>query len=151
MHTMMRCAAAVLLAWATTASTCSTSDNRVTGTYTLSVFESQDTCDQELNSFGSVATISTQGEGYVIDFGDEGELVGDFNAEGILVAQGTIDDQGGGRTTTMLVGLVIRQGQITDGSGRITYNGTYPGNDDVCIQEFVVTGKRNDSHAPVVG
>lgn len=151
MRTMWRGVCAIAVAMATMGSTCDDSDTRVTGTYQLSVFESQDTCDQELNQFGSSVTITAlSGGGYTVNFGGQGELTGDFSDEGVLVAQGVVDDQGDGKTTTMLVGLVIRQGAL-EGTGRLTYNGTFPGNSGACFQEFGLTGSRADNRAPVIG
>jgi len=139
------------LALATMGSTCDESDNRVTGTYTLTITESRDTCDQEPNTFASSVTITAQsGGGYVVSFGEDAELTGEFSDDGVLVAQGIIDDQGDGRTTTMIVGFLFRQGSI-EGTGRLTYNGTFPDVPTACIQEFGMTGQRSDNRAPIIG
>ena len=155
MNRISRCLLAALVAVVSMASVCKDEDDRVTGTYRLNIVESQDTCDLNLDRFGSIITISlASAGGDTVAFGDEGTLTGDFNEEGVLVAQGNIVVVRQGReiAALMRIQIVIRQGQITDGSGRLTFNGTFPGKEGVtCIQEFFITGHRTNSVAPVVG
>jgi hypothetical protein len=151
MRTIGKAAAGLVVALATIGSTCDDTNNRVTGTYQLTVVESRDSCDQEFNSFGSVVTVTSGSAGaYTVSFGDAAVLEGSFSDEGVLVAQGVIDDQGDGKTTTMQIGILVRQG-LVEGTGRLTYNGTFPGVTGSCVQEFSFTGQRTDSRAPVVG
>jgi hypothetical protein len=145
---------ALALGTVSIASTCQSSDDRVPGTYRLNIIESRDTCDnpQELNTFGSQLTISQEGDSYIIEFGEEGTLTGAFSDEGVLVAEGDIVVVRDGTPIAahMQIGIIIRQGQITAGTGRLTFNGTFPGRPGVCIQEFSVTGRR-DNVSPVLG
>jgi hypothetical protein len=154
MNRMRRCLLAGLVAVVSMGSVCE-DDEPITGTYRLNIIESQDTCDQDLDEFGSIVTIRLGETGYVIEFGEEGTLTGDFNDEGVLVAQGNIlvVREGQQIVGSMAIQIVIRQGQITDGSGRLTFNGTFPGKEGVtCIQEFTITGRRTGSSvAPLVG
>jgi hypothetical protein len=145
---------ALAIGFVSIGSTCESADDRVPGTYRINITESRDTCDnpQELNSFVSEVTISQEGEGYILEFGEEGTLTGAFSEEGVLVAQGDIVVVRGGLPIAahMQVGFIIRQGQITAGTGRLTFNGTFPGRPGECVQEFSVTGRR-DSVSPILG
>jgi hypothetical protein len=127
---------------ATMASLCDDEDNRVTGSYRFDVVETRDTCDNELNGYSIEATISQAESGFTIQIQGDGTLTGDFDDAGVLAASGTIADLGEGRTTFMQIGIVIKQSEITDGTGRITFNGTFPGEPGQCIQELFITGDR---------
>jgi len=155
MNRTARCLLAGLVAVVSMASVCEDEDNRVTGTYELVIRETLDTCDpnRELNTFASQVTISRGQDGFTLEFGEEATLTGDFNDEGTLVAEGNIvvEREGQSIAALMQVQIVIKQGQITLGSGRLTFNGTFPGRTGTCVQEFGISGSRNDNRVPVVG
>ena len=144
---------AFAVALLTVGSVCDDDDSRITGTYELLIIESRDTCDNDLNEVSSVATISRDESGFVIEFGDEATLTGEFSSEGVLVAQGNIVvvREGMEIPAFMQIGIVIKQGVITQGSGRLTYEGTFPGVPGTCVQEFGIAGSRTDSAAPILG
>lgn len=151
MHRFVRPLLAVPIALASVASVCE-DDPPLTGTYHLRISESLDSCDDERNGYPLEVTISRNDSGFTIQIDGGGTLTGDFDEDGVLVASGTIADLGGGRTTLMQIGIVIRQGQVTDGTGRITFNGTFPGEPGQCIQELFILGDRiGGDLVPVLG
>lgn len=131
-------------------STCGDENPPLTGSYSLEIFETQDTCDNEANQFRSEATISRAGDDFELDFGEQASLPAVLNDEGVFVAEGIIEDRGEGQTTFMRIELLIRRGDVVDGAGRITYHGTFPGVPGECEQRFNALGQRLGL-APLLG
>ena len=132
---------------------CDGDEDQIAGTYELRIFESRDTCDNELNPVSSQVTISRSPGGFVLDFGTDARLSGEISDQGVLVASGdiVIRRQGLEVPAFLQIGLVIREGQIRQGTGRLRFSGTFPGIPGVCEQEFTIEGSREDSRVPIIG
>ena len=113
----------------------------VEGRFTLVVSESRDTCDNQTNSFGSEITITRDGDDVVVTFGQDAILTGTIDENGEILAQGVVEDQGGGRTTVLAVRILVRRTRL-ESTGRQTFNGTFPGVPGTCLQEFSISGQR---------
>ena len=113
----------------------------VEGRFTLFVSESRDTCDGQNNSFGSEITIARDGEDVTVTFGEEAVLTGTIDENGEILAQGIVEDLGGGRTTVLAIRIVVRRTSL-ESTGRQTFNGTFPGQAGTCVQEFSIVGQR---------
>ena len=144
------------LAAVTVAADCEDDELTIVGSYSLNVFESRDTCDQQLNEVASQIRIARAGgEEYRVEFGDAGTLTGEFDDQGLLQVTGPLTATvvvGGvptevASTMRMQVGLK-RSGDI-EASGRQTFDGTYPGVPGQCIIEFNSQGSRT-SRAPAL-
>jgi hypothetical protein len=141
------------VALSTVASVCEDDNDEITGTYQLLIFESEDECDNEINQYSSQATISRSGDGFIIEFGDEGTLTGGFNDEGALEASGNtvVIVDGNPVAAFMQIQLIIQQGNISAGNGNLRYDGTFPGVPGTCTQTFSIDGSRADNLAPILG
>ena len=132
---------------------CDGDEDQITGTYELRILETRDTCDNEINQVRSTVTISRTPTGFLLDFGPDARLDGSISEEGVLAASGNIIIRRDGLVIPafLQVGLVIREGQIRQGTGRLTFNGTFPNVAGTCVQEFTIQGGREDSRVPIVG
>lgn len=123
-------------------------DGGIEGTYQLEVFESRDTCDGVTNDFFVPLTVERDGEEVTLSFGDEWVLTGTFDNEGILQAQGTVEDLGGGQTTQLQLQIDFFRGGL-EGNGRAIYNGTFPETGEPCQQDFTFRSRsKSGSLAP---
>jgi hypothetical protein len=133
---------------------CNNDDEQIPGTYSVSVFEAEDTCDGEENQFTLVLDIRRQDDGFRVEInaaGQAGLLSGDIEPDGILVVTGTVTDTDGTRPRQVRLEMDIQRGRILEGRGLLTWNGTFPGVPGQCTQELNFTGFRENAVAPVVG
>jgi len=146
---MRRIAIPLALAVGAVTAACGDDDNFFEGEFSLTVFETTDTCDGTSNSFQVLMEIDQlEGNEFEVRFGDEAILQGTLNDEGVIVARGT--STAGGIEAEMLVNILVRR-ESTDGNGVLTFEGTFPGVEGVCTQEFRWTrGDRLDSLAPTL-
>jgi len=146
---MRRIVTLIALAVGAVTAACGDDDNFFEGEFSLTVFETNDTCDGTSNTFQVLMEIDQiQGNEFEVRFGDEAVLDGTLNDEGVIVARGT--STAGGAEAEMLVNILVRR-ESTDGNGVLTFEGTFPGVEGVCTQEFRWTrGDRRDSFAPAL-
>lgn len=131
-------------------------DVTLEGTYLLSIVETEDDCDGELNSgIQATMTIEREGDTYTVRFGDQATLVGVIDPEGLLQVSGVsnVPVVVDGETVTVTADMVMQIGQFQTGeieaSGRLTFEGTFPGVEETCEQVFVAAGDRR-SLAPTL-
>ncbi|MBW3661403.1 MAG: hypothetical protein KY397_07210 [Gemmatimonadetes bacterium] len=123
------------------------------GRYQILVSEFQDTCDGIHNRFGSTLEVRRgSGEEIEIHFGGFPPLTGTFDPEGVLQAEGIVEDDGEGGTTSLRVQVAFFRDGL-EGNGRLVFDGTFPDPDVTgsCLQEFEFVGeKANDARAPAL-
>ncbi len=123
----------------------------IAGDYTVNVFETRDTCDGQLNSFGARLSLERDGGNVTVRLGDFGALEGQFDDQGVIQAQGPVQaGPDGSIAATMQVQIFAKSGSIRDANGRLTFDGTFPGESGTCVQEFTFSGSRDDL-SPIVG
>ncbi|HUP19824.1 MAG TPA: hypothetical protein VM778_07705 [Gemmatimonadota bacterium] len=126
-------------------------DLTLEGTYVLTIAELEDTCDNDQNQYEATMTITRlDNDLWRIDFGDEATLNGTLDADGILQAAGqaTVTVLVAGAPVEVAADMVMQTGLRLTGeieaSGILTFEGTFPGVEEVCFQEFVAEGQRQN-------
>lgn len=140
---MRRIGTALVLAVAIVATACDDEDSTFEGRFSVQVFETEDTCDGTTNGFQVELSIDRVGDNqFQVMFGEDAVLEGSLNSDGILVAEGT--STAGGFEADMQVNLLVRR-DLLEGNGILTFEGTFPDVEGVCIQRFNLTrGSRLD-------
>lgn len=134
---MRRIGTALVLAVAIVAAGCDDEDSTFEGRFSVQVFETEDTCDGTTNGFQVELRIDRVGDNrFTVAFGDDAVLEGSLNSDGILVTQGT--STAGGFEADMQVNILVRR-DLLEGNGVLVFDGTFPGVDGVCTQEFNLT------------
>lgn len=152
MRSMLKFAPLVILLAAVTA--CEDDDLGFTGTFDLTLTETEDGCDQSADVVFSRADISGTAQDITMSFGDDGALTGGLNQANFFEVSGNVvvpvpvdDDIVDVESFLEIIYQVSGQGRrldIEEGSSQ-TFIGTHPAAPGVtCTVEFVGFGQRVD-------
>ena len=133
---------------------CEDDDLGFTGTFDLTLTETEDECDQSLNVLFSRVDISGNAQDITLSFGDAGALTGGLNQTNFFEVSGNVvvpvpvdDDIVDVESFIEIIYEVSGQGRrldIEEGSSQ-TFVGTHPAAPGVtCSVEFVGFGQRVD-------
>lgn len=121
----------------------------LTGRFRLNFIINEDSCREgDTGGFSTDVTIRREGETFVMDFGEAGELTGTIIDDGgTLKATGTVtlvaevdgEPLDVPADAEIFVGANRREEGIS-GVGTFTFPGTFPGVEGQCVQEFTIRG-----------